>query len=94
MEYLVLRKQKNSTDEEVDEFKTFEQAEKFADEEYNHLCDKDIKNNEYFIILKSVNPDEESEEHLDGDIVKTYKAIDNTPSYKKPMSFSADITHW
>jgi len=76
MEYLVLRKQKNSTDEEVDEFKTFEQAEKFADEEYNHLCSKDIKNNEYFIILKSVNPDEESEEHLDGDIVKTYKAID------------------
>lgn len=73
MEYLVLRKQKRYGDEDVDEFNTFEEAEKFADEEYNHLCDNDKKNNEYFIILKSANPDKEAENHYDGDVVKDYK---------------------
>ena len=76
MEYLVLRKQKRSMDEERNEFTTYEEAEKFANSEWFGMVESDRKNNDYFIILRSVNPNEEAEDHLDGDIVKAYKNVD------------------
>ena len=73
MKYLVLSKFKGSMDECHEEFETLEKAVSFADEEYNHLCEKDLRNCEYYYILESVTPDEEADDHLDGNIIKSYK---------------------
>ena len=73
VKFLVIRKQKRSMDEYVDEFETLEEAVEFADDEYNYYCDNDRKNCEYFYILESVNPDKESENHYDGNYAKIYK---------------------
>lgn len=73
MKYLVIRKQKRSMDEEVNEFESLEEAINFSDSEFNYYCENDRKNCEYFFILESVNPDEDSENHYDGNYVKIYK---------------------
>ena len=73
MKYLVMRKQKRSMDEEINEFNTLEEAIKFSDSEFNYLCESDRKNCEYFFILESVNPDENAEDHYDGNFAKVYK---------------------
>lgn len=54
------------------EFSTREEAIKQADIEWNHLSKADKEHTEAFYILESVNPDEDAENHYDGNIVKDY----------------------
>lgn len=73
MKYIVLSKYEGSMDEDSREFNTLDEAVKYADEEYNHLSDNDLSRCEYYYILESTNPDEDAENHYDGDVVKEYK---------------------
>ena len=57
----------------TEEFATKAEAIEVAEAEWNHLSEHDkAKRDEYFV-LESANPDEGSENHLDGDIVKRWK---------------------
>lgn len=51
------------------EFDTKEEAVKKASSEWEALSDSDKKRRESFYVIESVNPDEEAEDHFDGDIV-------------------------
>ena len=76
MKYLVVDSivNKGVYDESVVEFEELSEAIKYADSIWNSTCDSDKKEcNEYYI-LKSANPDEESEDHYDGDYIMQYKA--------------------
>lgn len=73
MKYIVINKMSNIMDIEAKEFATAEDAIAYADNDYNLMSDNDKKHLEYYYILESVNPDEEAENHFDGDTVKTYK---------------------
>lgn len=55
------------------EFETAEEAIKEANAEWEHLSAYDKKNRSAFYVLESVNPDEEAENHFDGNILKEYK---------------------
>lgn len=54
------------------EFETAEEAIKQADIEWNHLTDKEKENRKAFLVLESVNPDEEAPDHFDGNPIKDY----------------------
>lgn len=57
----------------TEEFATEAEAIEAAEAEWNNLSEHDkAKRDEYFV-LESINPDEEAENHLDGDIVKRWK---------------------
>jgi len=51
------------------EFETKEEAVKKASSEWESLSDSDKKRRESFYVIESINPDEEAEDHFDGDIV-------------------------
>ena len=51
---------------------TLEEAIKEADKQFSYLTDADKRNRTSFYVLESIDPDEESERHFDGDIVKQY----------------------
>ena len=51
------------------EFETKEEAIKKASSEWESLSDSDKKRRESFYVIESINPDEEAEDHFDGDIV-------------------------
>lgn len=55
------------------EHETKEQALACAEEKWSHLTKEEKKDRESFFVLKSENPDEEAENHFDGDIIKKYK---------------------
>ena len=55
------------------EFDELNEAIIEADYQWDCLTDKEKNNREEFFILRTVNPDEEAENHLDGDIVKRWK---------------------
>lgn len=55
------------------EHETKEQALACAEEKWSHLTEKEKKRRESFFVLESENPDEEAENHFDGDIIKKYK---------------------
>lgn len=57
----------------TEEFETEAEAIEAAEAEWNHLSESDKKHRESFTVLKSINPDEEAENHLDGDIVRRWK---------------------
>lgn len=55
------------------EHETKEQALACAEEKWSHLTEKEKKDRESFFVLESENPDEEAENHFDGDVIKKYK---------------------
>lgn len=71
MRYLVIDELKNEIF--VEEFETEIEAIKKADAEFNSLTPGDKKRRVAFYVLESVDPDPESVDHFDGDIIKSYK---------------------
>lgn len=57
----------------TEEFDSAEEAIESAEYDWEHLTDKEMSEREEFFILKSINPDEEAENHLDGDVVRRWK---------------------
>ena len=62
-----------SGDEDNKEFNNKEEAIEYADYIWRLLTETEKKKCEAFYVLESVNPDEEAENHYDGDWVKIYK---------------------
>ena len=56
----------------VDEFETAQEAIDCAAETFNHLTEREKEAAEGLYVLESVNPDEEADNHLDGDIIKDF----------------------
>lgn len=71
MKYIVVDELKN--DMFTEEFEIKEEAIKAADEDWHRLTESDKKRRIAFYVLESSNPDEEAEDHFDGDIIKSYK---------------------
>ena len=57
----------------TEEFDSEEEAIVAAEYDWEHLSEYDKAQRESFIVLESINPDEEAENHLDGNIVKRWK---------------------
>lgn len=57
----------------TEEYTNREEALKDAESQWNRLTENDKKRREAFYLIKSANPDEEAEDHLDGDVIKTWK---------------------
>ena len=55
------------------EFDEKEDAINEAQATWNHLSESDKKRRKAFCIIESVNPDEESENHLDGETIRIWK---------------------
>lgn len=70
MKYVIIDATK--TDLFTTECETKEEALKKAEKQFNYLTDFDKKKRTEFYILESIDSDEESEKHLDGDIIKRY----------------------
>ena len=70
MKYVVVYQ--TETDWFTKDFEKKEAAIKHADYMWNHLTDAEKRKCPDFYVLESVNPDEEAENHLDGDYVKKY----------------------
>lgn len=54
-------------------FETEKEALEYAEAEWNHLSAFDKKRREAFYVLECQDEDEESERHLDGNIVNQWK---------------------
>lgn len=72
MKYVIVDQIKNDGDIFTTECATLEEAIKEADIQFAYLTKADKKNRKSFYILESIDPDEESPSHLDGDIIKEY----------------------
>ena len=72
MKYIVMDQIKNG-DLFTEEFATAEEAITSAEYGWDHLTNKEKQMRESYIVLESVNPDEEAENHLDGDVIKRWK---------------------
>lgn len=70
MKYIVI--EEHPCQEFVHEFDTKEEAIKFADSEFNRLCEADKKRITAYYVLESANPDEDAEDHFDGNPIKEY----------------------
>ena len=57
----------------TEEFETAEKAVESASYEWEHLSESDKNRRSYFYVLESDNPDEDAEDHFDGNIVKRWK---------------------
>lgn len=55
------------------EFESKEEAITYADMMWSKTSDNDKKNVFSFYVIESKNPDVESDDHFDGDVVKSYK---------------------
>lgn len=58
-----------ATDMFNEEFETREEAINAATKEWNHMSAHDQKLREAYYVLESQNPDEDAEDHFDGDII-------------------------
>lgn len=67
MKYVIVDQTKH--DMFIEEFETREEAIKAATKEWNHMSAFDQKHREAYYVLESHNPDEEAEDHFDGDII-------------------------
>lgn len=54
------------------EFDNKAEALKQAEIDFSYLTKADIKEREAFYVLESINPDEEAENHYDGEVVKRW----------------------
>ena len=59
--------------EEIKEFEILEDAMEYAEYSWNCMSDSDKKHTTAYYVLESVNPDEESDNHYDGNIIKKWK---------------------
>ena len=57
----------------TEEFETAEKAVESASYEWEHLSESDKNRRSDFYVLESANPDEDAEDHFDGNIVKRWK---------------------
>lgn len=57
----------------TEEYTNQEEALKDAESLWNRLTENDKKRIGAFYLIKSANPDEEAEDHLDGDVIKAWK---------------------
>ena len=57
----------------TEEFETAEKAVESASYEWEHLSQSDKNTRSDFYVLESANPDEDAEDHFDGNIVKRWK---------------------
>lgn len=71
MKYIII--DERNGDQFMQEFNTAEEAIKQADIEWAHLTEKEKRDRTAFYILESVNPDEDAENHYDGNPIKDYK---------------------
>lgn len=55
------------------EFDNLKEAMRVSENEWEHLSDHDKKRREAFYLLESANPDEDAENHFDGDVVREWK---------------------
>ena len=67
MKYLVMDSRKNDTF--VNEFNNKVDAIKYAKDDFLRMAETDKKSCKGYIVLESVNPDEDSENHYDGNII-------------------------
>ena len=72
MKYIVMDQIMNG-DLFTEEFDTVDEALEYGEAEWEHLSEVDKDRRESFILLESANPDEDAENHLDGDIVRRWK---------------------
>jgi hypothetical protein len=70
MMYVVMDQTK--TDLFNTECATLDEAIKEADKQFAYLTNAEKKQRTAFFVLESVDPDEDSERHFDGDIIKQY----------------------
>ena len=67
MKYLVIDRRKYT--EFVEEFDNKEEAIKYAKDDFCHMRKSDQEARSEYYVLESVNPDEDSENHYDGDVI-------------------------
>lgn len=70
MRYILV--DQTATDAFTEEFETKEEAIAAGARQFNYLTESDLKERTAFYVLKSINPDEEAENHFDGEIVKEW----------------------
>jgi len=70
MKYLVI--DDCGTDFWVEEFETTEEAIEYADREFENMTSRDKTRRRSFYVLESVNPDEDADDHYDGNPIKEY----------------------
>ena len=74
MKYLVVDNQMEyGATEEVKEFEILEDAMEYAEYSWNCMSDSDKNHTTAYYVLESVNPDVESDDHYDGNIIKRWK---------------------
>ena len=74
MKYLVVDNQMQyGATEEIKEFEILEDAMEYAEYSWNCMSNSDKMHTTAYYLLESVNPDEESDDHYDGDIIKRWK---------------------
>ena len=74
MKYVVIDAIK-SGDIYTEEFNTADEALDYAEREWSRLSRHDQARRESYIVLASVNPDEDAEDHFDGDVVKDFTEV-------------------
>ena len=57
----------------VNEFDSKEEAIKYAKYDFGHMSKTDQEASSEYYVLESVNPDEDSENHYDGDVIYRLK---------------------
>ena len=72
MKYIVFDERKNGQIF-TEEFESKEEAIEFAEYDWDRRTSHDKKNTTAFYVLESANPDEDAEDHFDGDIIRTFK---------------------
>lgn len=71
MKYIVMDERKDGTGDLFnDEYATVEEAIKAAKWKWSYLTSREKKERK-IIVLDSIDPDEESEHHFDGDVILT-----------------------
>ena len=71
MKYIVMDERKDGTGDLFnDEYATAEEAIRAAKWKWSYLTNREKKERTIWV-LESVNPDEESEHHFDGDVILT-----------------------
>ena len=71
MRYIVIDERKN--DFFTEEFENKDEAIKTAKSDWNRLTEHDKKRTERFYVLESANPDEDADDHFDGNPIFTLK---------------------
>lgn len=71
MKYIIIDERKN--DWFTEEFESKDEAIKTAKSDWDRRTAYDKKRTEAYYVLESVNPDEDADDHFDGDIIRTFK---------------------